>query len=116
MFYRLQEVAGGRIKLLDIAPEVEGVRELVKELTGKVRLSIAHSAADYDIAKDVFELGVTHVTHLYNGMTNYHYRTPGIVGAACDHEKVMVELICDGLRKLVKEMHIPLESVVRCMT
>ena len=42
------------------------------------------------------ELGVNHVTHLYNAMPPFAHRDPGVIGAACDSEDCMVELICDG--------------------
>lgn len=97
MFRRLQEAAGGLVKLCDIAPEVDGGLSCIEEIAGEVRVSLAHSASDYDTAVHAFALGATHVTHLYNGMTGYSHRAPGIIGAACDNEKVTVELICDNI-------------------
>ena len=97
MFYRLQEAAGGLVKLVDIAPEVDGAMECIEEINKDVRVSVAHTAADYDVAKKAFEKGARQVTHLYNGMNPFHHREPGVVGAACDNENVMVELIVDGI-------------------
>ena len=97
MFMRLQEKAKQRIKLVDIAPEVEGAMECIEALSSLVRVSIAHTNADYDTAKKAFEKGASQVTHLYNAMPEFMHRAPGVVGAACDDENVMVELICDGV-------------------
>lgn len=97
MFFRLQEKAGGLIKLVDIAPEVEGAMECIEAIADKVRVSLAHTAADFDVAAEAFVKGASHVTHLYNAMPPYTHRAPGVIGAACDDEKVMVELICDGI-------------------
>lgn len=97
MFFRLQEAAGGLIKLCDIAPEVEGTMECIEAIADDVRVSLAHTAADYKTADQAFQKGATHVTHLYNAMTPFSHREPGVIGAACDHEDVMVELICDGV-------------------
>ena len=97
MFMRLQEKAGGLIKLCDIAPEVEGAMECIEAIADKVRVSVAHTAADFDIAEEAFKKGAKHVTHLYNAMQPYTHRAPGVIGAACDNENVMVELICDGI-------------------
>lgn len=97
MFWRLQEAANGLIKLCDIAPEVEGAMECIEKIAGNVRVSVAHSAADFDVAEKAFQKGAKHVTHLYNAMPPYSHRAPGIIGAACDNENVMVELITDGI-------------------
>ena len=97
MFFRLQDVANGLIKLCDIAPEVEGAMDCIEKISKNVRVSVAHSAADFEIAKEAFQKGAKHVTHLYNAMPPFSHRAPGIIGAACDNENVMVELITDGI-------------------
>ena len=97
MFERLQIAANGLIKLCDIAPEVEGAMDCIERISDKVTVSLAHTAADFDIATEAINKGAKHVTHLYNAMPPYSHRAPGVIGAACDNEKVMVELICDGV-------------------
>lgn len=97
MFFRLQEAANGLVKLVDIAPEVEGAMACIEQIQDKVRVSLAHTNADFDIADEAFKKGAKHVTHLYNAMPPYSHRAPGVIGAACDNEHVMVELICDGV-------------------
>ena len=97
MFFRLQDAANGLIKLCDIAPEVDGAMECIEKIAENVRVSLAHSAADFDVAEEAFQKGAKHVTHLYNAMPPYSHRAPGIIGAACDNENVMVELITDGI-------------------
>ena len=96
-FFRLQEAAGGLVRLVDIAPEVDGGLECIGQIAGQVRVSLAHTTADYDTAKEAFAKGACHVTHLYNAMPPFSHRAPGVVGAACDTEGVMAELICDGV-------------------
>lgn len=97
MFYRLQKAANSLIKLVDIAPEVDGAMECIETIKDDVRVSLAHTNANYDIAEEAFQKGAKHVTHLYNAMPPYTHRAPGVIGAACDNEDVMVELICDGI-------------------
>lgn len=97
MFFRLQEAAGGLIKLCDIAPEVEGAMECIDKIADAVHVSIAHTMSDYETAMTAFGKGADHVTHLYNAMPPFHHRKPGVVGAAADCEKVYVELIGDGV-------------------
>lgn len=97
MFQRLQKEAGGLFRLVTIAPELEGAIEFIRTFRGQVSLSIGHSEADYDTASRAFAAGANHVTHLYNAMTPFSHRSPGIVGAAFDAPGCQIELICDGL-------------------
>lgn len=97
MFERMQESGKGLIKIVDIAPEVDGAMEFIKAKKGEVVLSLAHSDADYDTAKAAIEAGISHVTHLYNAMNPIHHRNPGPIIAAADSETCQAELICDGV-------------------
>ena len=97
MFRRLQKQANGLFKLCDLAPELPGAMETIEALAGEVRLSIAHTEADYDTACEAFRRGARQVTHLYNAMPPLSHRAPGVIGAAADHNEVMVELIADGV-------------------
>lgn len=97
LFQKLQKEANGLIKLCDIAPEEDGAFEFISELKDEVKISFAHTAADYDTAKKGYDLGACHATHLYNAMSPFAHRDPGVVGAASDSEHVHVELICDGI-------------------
>jgi N-acetylglucosamine-6-phosphate deacetylase len=61
-----------------------------------ITVSLGHSGATYDEAQAAFAAGISHVTHLYNAMTGFHHRQPGIVGAAWQSQAVC-ELIADNL-------------------
>jgi len=97
MFHRLQVAADGLVKLITIAPEVEGAEEFIKTLAEKVHISVGHTASDYASAYQAFELGADHVTHFFNAMPSFTHRAPGVFGAAYDQKHVMAELICDGI-------------------
>lgn len=97
MVERLQEASGNMFRTVVVAPETEGAMEFIKEMSGKVNLSIAHTTADYETAKEAMECGVNQLTHLYNAMMPYTHRAPGPIGAAADHENCRAELICDGI-------------------
>lgn len=107
MIRRLQALSGGLIKLVDIAPEQEGALEFIREMHDEVRISVAHTCADYQQAHDAFAAGARHVTHLCNAMPPLLHRAPGPIAAAFDAPQVSVELICDGV-------HIH-PAMVRCM-
>lgn len=97
MLRRLQERAGGLVKLVDVAPEEPGALEFVAEVAGEVRVSIAHTCTDYDTAREAFARGARHMTHLYNAMPGLHHRKPGPISAAWECPDATVELICDGV-------------------
>lgn len=84
------------IKVVAIAPETEGAIEFCERNRDKVILSLAHTDADYETAMRAFEAGASQVTHLYNAMTPFGHRQPGVVGAAMD-AGAWTELICDGI-------------------
>jgi len=96
-FLRLYHGCGGAIRLVDVAPECENARDLITRASEFCTVSVAHSEADYDTAMQGFQWGITHATHLFNAMTGFHHRQPGIVGAVFDSPDVRAELICDGL-------------------
>lgn len=97
LFRRLNQESGGMVKLVDIAPEKPGAMEFIRTCHGETNISLAHTMADYDTAKEAYESGANHATHLYNAMPAFTHRSPGVVGAAADCEHVYVELICDGI-------------------
>ena len=93
----LQNLSGGLIRLVTIAPELEGAMEIIKSLHGRIHFSIGHSLCDYETAQKAFAEGADHVTHIFNAMSSFSHRLPGIVGAAFDDPDCFVELICDGI-------------------
>lgn len=97
-FIRWQDLSGGHIKLVSLAPELPGGNEFIQYLNKQgIAASMAHSGATYDQALEAIEKGVSHVTHLFNQMTGLHHRDPGIVGAAFLNNGTMVEIIVDGI-------------------
>ncbi len=96
-FRKLYDGCGGLIRIVDLAPELPGAVEFTAKAAQLCTVSVAHTTANYDEAKAVFEAGATHLTHLYNGMPTFHHRDPGTIGAAAECDHVIAELICDGL-------------------
>ena len=96
-FRELQQAAGGRIKLVDVAPEEADNLAFIRAVSGEVRVSLAHMCATYDCAKDAFGAGAQHMTHLFNAMPPLHHRTPGPIAAAAETPGVTAELITDGV-------------------
>ena len=97
MFARLREDSGGLIRIVDLAPELEGAVPFIRSAQALCRVSVAHTDADYDQARAAFEAGASHITHLFNAMPPVHHRSPGVIGAGSEREDVTAELICDGI-------------------
>ena len=96
-FRECNKAANGMIKVVTLAPNMEGAEEFIKELHDEVVISLGHTGADYDCAAKAMKEGALHVTHLYNAMNPMGHRAPGMIGAAADNEECMVELIGDGI-------------------
>ena len=95
-FEKLYRDCGGLEKIVDVAPELPGAEEFVKQASKLCTVSIAHTDTDYDHAKAAIAAGVTHLTHLFNAMPAINHRNPGVIPAAAEASQVRAELICDG--------------------
>ncbi|WP_282168073.1 N-acetylglucosamine-6-phosphate deacetylase [Shewanella japonica] len=84
------------IKLVTLAPEnvsVEVIKTLVEH---DVKVCLGHSNADYETVNAALDAGADGFTHLFNAMSGFGSREPGMVGAALESEKAWCGLIIDG--------------------
>ena len=95
-FSKLYHDCGGLVRIVDVAPELPGACEFIRQAKELCTVSIAHTDANYDEAHAAVEAGVTHLTHLFNAMPALHHRKPGVIGAAAEAEQVSAEIISDG--------------------
>jgi len=88
----------GLIKLVTLAPELPGGRELIRFLVAKgIRVSMGHTTASFAQAREAKRWGVTGVTHLCNAMNALHHREPGLLGFALLDPDLYTEVIADGV-------------------
>lgn len=88
----------GLVKLVTLAPELAGSRELIRFLLGKgIRVSMGHTTASFREAREAKRWGVTGVTHLCNAMNSLHHREPGLLGFALLDPDLYTEVIADGV-------------------
>jgi N-acetylglucosamine-6-phosphate deacetylase len=91
-------LASGRIRVMTLAPELEGADELIDLLLRRgVTVSCGHTDATAEEANEAFDRGAQTVTHLFNAMRPLRHRDPGIAGAALAREDVVVQVILDGV-------------------
>jgi N-acetylglucosamine-6-phosphate deacetylase len=86
------------VRMITLAPEIDGGVELVRELKkrGWV-ISIGHTRADLKVLDDACEAGARHMTHFMNAMSPLHHRSPGPIAWALSRDDVTVDMIADGI-------------------
>ncbi|HEX8130034.1 MAG TPA: N-acetylglucosamine-6-phosphate deacetylase [Pyrinomonadaceae bacterium] len=85
------------IRMITVAPEIEGGIELVRELRARGWVvSIGHTRADIETLDLAAAAGARHMTHFFNAMSPLHQRTPGPVGWGLLRDDVTCDIIADG--------------------
>ncbi|OBT08601.1 N-acetylglucosamine-6-phosphate deacetylase [Vibrio sp. UCD-FRSSP16_10] len=79
-----------------LAPEKNDPKHIQQLKEAGIVVSIGHTGATYQQARDSFEHGITFATHLFNAMTPVTGREPGVVGAIFDSADVYAGVIVDG--------------------
>ncbi len=96
-FARRQEAAGGRIRLVTVAPEVAGVLPLIERLARDgVLVAIGHTAATPQQVRDAIRAGATLSTHLGNGCAQMLPRHPNFIWEQLAADELTAGLIVDG--------------------
>ena len=96
-FKKLYDSCGGLVRIVDVAPELPGAADFIRQASKLCTVSVAHTDSDYEHARTAFASGATHLTHLYNAMPGINHRNPGVIPAAAECPHVRAEIICDGL-------------------
>jgi N-acetylglucosamine-6-phosphate deacetylase len=95
---RFVDAADGTLRLLTLAPELEGALELIAWGRGAgLILSLGHTDATYEQACAAIERGASHAAHVFNAMRPFHHRETGVLGAVLDDPRVTAEVIADGV-------------------
>jgi N-acetylglucosamine-6-phosphate deacetylase len=102
-FEEFWQAARGRIRMMTIAPELEGAPEVIAEAARRgVCVSLGHSDADFAAAERGIAAGARHATHTFNAMrplshNSLDQRSPGILGAVLTDDRVSADIIADGV-------------------
>jgi len=103
LFDRFWQAARGRIRMMTIAPELEGATEVIAEAARRaVCVSLGHSDADFATAERGIASGARHATHTFNAMrpldhSTLDHRSPGILGAVLTDGRISADIIADGV-------------------
>jgi N-acetylglucosamine-6-phosphate deacetylase len=107
-FQRLQDAAEGRIRLVTLAPEVEGGLSLIEKLVaGGVVVAIGHTAATGAEIQAAVTAGACLSTHLGNGTHVALPRHENYVWEQLAADGLWASVICDG-------HHLP-PAVIKCI-
>ncbi|MCA9061854.1 MAG: N-acetylglucosamine-6-phosphate deacetylase [Planctomycetaceae bacterium] len=108
-FESWQRASGGRIRLVTLAPEVEGAVDAVAWLTREgIVVSIGHTAADAVAIQQAVKAGAGLSTHLGNGAAGLLPRHPNLLWEQLAEDRLWASVISDG-------HHLP-QSTLLCMT
>ena len=106
-FDNYNEASGNAIRIVTLAPEVEGAETLIRHLTEKgVVSSIGHTGAKYSDIERAVSAGAGNVTHTYNAQSALHHREIGTVGSAMLIDELNCELIADTIHVSVPAMQL----------
>lgn len=112
-FCRLQDAAGGRIRLVTLAPEVPGGLEFIaKAARSGVVVSLGHTAASPEEIDQAVDAGARLSTHLGNGAHGMLHRHPNYIWQQLAADGLSASIICDG-------HHLPpavVKTIVRAKT
>jgi N-acetylglucosamine-6-phosphate deacetylase len=97
-FDRFWQAARGHIRVMTIAPELYGAREVIAEAARRgVCVSLGHSDSDLDSARFAVDAGARHATHTFNAMRPLDHRDPGILGEVLTDPRLTADIIVDGI-------------------
>lgn len=95
---RLIAAGGPALRMVTMAPERAHSEEAVRRFVDAgVHVAFGHSDADDATTAVAIGWGADIATHLFSAMRSIHHREPGPVPVLLADERVMVELICDGI-------------------
>ncbi|MGH9962883.1 MAG: N-acetylglucosamine-6-phosphate deacetylase, partial [Pyrinomonadaceae bacterium] len=98
IFDELVKMSNSQVKLITLAPENPGAREFIEHIRSKgIVVSLGHSNASCEVARQAILAGATNATHTFNAMRDFNHREPGILGAVLTDSRVWAELIADGV-------------------
>ncbi|MBI4480287.1 MAG: N-acetylglucosamine-6-phosphate deacetylase [Acidobacteria bacterium] len=98
LFEQFLDAAGGTVRILTLAPELQGATELQQYAIEKgVGVALGHSNATYEEAVKAIDAGAAHAVHVFNAMRPFAHRDPGILGAVLTDDRVKAEVIADGV-------------------
>jgi N-acetylglucosamine-6-phosphate deacetylase len=99
----------GTPAMITLAPEHFTDAQIRTLLQAGIHVSLGHSNCTFERANEAFDLGVKWITHLFNAMSSFQHRLPGLAGAALLRPEVYTPIIPDGVHVHLKSVALALE-------
>jgi N-acetylglucosamine-6-phosphate deacetylase len=98
LFEKWLHASKGLVRLLTIAPELEGADALCASAQrAGVTVAMGHSNASFEEASAAANRGIRYAVHTFNAMRPFSHRDPGIVGEVLSDDRIFAEIIADGI-------------------
>jgi N-acetylglucosamine-6-phosphate deacetylase len=108
---RLSRAAGGRLRMVTLAPELPGAEEAIRWCRRRrVVVSLGHSQAGAGEALEAVEQGAAAATHVFNGMPPFHHRAPSLLDVALTDPRLTAMVIADGIHLSAQALRLLLRA------
>ena len=95
-FEKLVEGSEDIVKIVTIAPEIKGAQRLIKTVSNRgFIVNMGHSNATFTEAESGYHAGARGITHIFNAMSGFHHREPGLAGFGLLNQDIYIEVIAD---------------------
>lgn len=109
-FGRLNDLAGGRVKMVNVAPEVEGALDFIgRASSAGIRVALGHCHPDTAVIREAAARGATAVTHFANGAAPEIHRFRNPFWGFLDTEELALGLVGDGFHLPPEVVHVALK-------
>lgn len=101
--------------IVTLAPEAVSIEHIKALVSAGVIVSLGHTNATYAQAQAAFDAGATGVTHLFNAMSPFNSREPGLVGASFVNKRIFCGLILDGIHVHPMSAKVAIQTISNIM-
>jgi len=107
----MEKIAKSKTAIFTLAPENAKPEHIELLAKNGIKVALGHTNATYEQVSEKKPYGISLVTHLYNGMSSFTHREPGVVGAVLDSNDLYAGIIVDGFHCHYASVRIAIEAL-----
>lgn len=92
----IEKISKSKTTIFTLAPENAKPEHIKTLVNGGVNVALGHTNATYEEVMKKKPYGITLATHLYNAMSSFSHREPGVIGSIFDSKDIKAGIIVDG--------------------